>query len=295
MRPEALRAEPKTGGGKRETARTPERTRSGAVVFLEAQVGAGTVTEVWRAHNLSSRPLAIKRYRPATELASQAQWLLEREALLLSRLSHPALVGTHGVLAVGRIAEADGRLSERPGLALEHLDGGDSVVLAGSHPRHWAAALRHVLEAVVHMHALGFVHGDVKARHVMFDARGRAKLIDLSSCLPVGAICSAPIGTPTQQRVRDVGHRVSEDDDVFASAALVYELIAGVPPFADDAARAALQPTPVRRREEEQDQWITDLLETVYGMLRSEEFLGAPELGELVAALARVEHRFGVT
>src|SRR5690606_8940870 len=100
-----------------------------------------------------------------------------REHRVLARIDHP-----HVVRALG-FAERDGVAV----LVTELLSGGDLVPLAGGPPAHWLPAARGVAAALRAVHAAGFVHGDVKARNVLFDAGGRAKLIDFGSARPIGA------------------------------------------------------------------------------------------------------------
>ena len=257
-------------------------------MHLEALVAHSAISEVWRARSATGQVLALKRFVTSAVAASQAHWLLEREALLLSRLAHPAIVGTHGVVMPGNVIEPNGARSDRSGLALEYLGGGDLVALAGCQPRDWVAAARDVLDAVAHLHSAGFVHGDVKARNAVLASDGRAKLIDFSSCLPRGAVCRTPLGTASQQRVRHAGHVVCEDDDVFACAALVFEMLGGYPPFASERARRALEPVALPAPLADVDRSIDALVEIVCGMLRSASLLGSAELAALATALELV-------
>ena len=96
---------------------------------------------------------------------------------MLAAARHGYVVETYGLI------EHDGVCA----LALQYLPGGDLVSLAGVDPRHWLRAAYAVHAALTHLHSLGYAHRDVKARNVLFDARGRARLIDFASALPLGA------------------------------------------------------------------------------------------------------------
>src|SRR5262249_20221640 len=115
-------------------------------------------------------------------------------------------------------------------LALEYLPGGDLVALAGAHPRHWLWAARDVHAALEHVHACGYAHRDVKARNVLFDADGRARLIDFASALPLGARATNG-GTTAAHRSAARTATVSSADDTYAFAVLLYELVAGRLPY----------------------------------------------------------------
>lgn len=204
-------------------ARVPEAYR------IEERIGSGSVSEVWRARAPDGAIVAIKQLRP--ELAGQrrAHELLKREHRLLEHATHPAIVASSGFVAAERLEPAARRVS--PAIVLEWLGGGDLVSLAGADPKHWVNAAIDMTAALRHLHGLGIVHGDVKARNVLFDEHDRARLVDFSCAMPAGTKLEHAIGTASQQKPRSGSHIVSEDDDIFAFAALLYELLAGQAPF----------------------------------------------------------------
>jgi serine/threonine protein kinase len=186
---------------------------------LAERVGAGGSSEVWRAIDARGRSVALKIPRsdvqPHDSLAR-----LEREHEVLAAAQHGHVVATQGLI------EHRGACA----LALEYLPGGDLVALVGAHPRHWLPAARAVYAALAHLHARGYAHRDVKARNVLFDARGRARLIDFASALPLGA--AARTGGTTAAHTR-AGRSpiVAAADDAYAYAVLLYELFAGRLPY----------------------------------------------------------------
>jgi serine/threonine-protein kinase len=195
---------------------------------LVERVGAGGTSEVWRALDGRGQSVALKIPRSAVP-APEALARLEREHEVLAAAQHGAVVATYGLV-------------ERRGacaLALEYLPGGDLVALVGAEPRHWLRAARAIYAALAHLHALGFAHRDVKARNVLFDARGRAKLIDFASALPLGS--TAPSGGTTAAHLRSGRDAiVAAADDSYAYAVLLYELFAGRLPYGP-AGRSARQ------------------------------------------------------
>jgi serine/threonine protein kinase len=203
----------------------------------EWRVAAGSISEVWRATASDGRPVALKCLTAEFALHEHAGEWLRREYGVLSSLSHPSIVTVYGLIGPEQL-EAPAQLASRA-IVLEWLGGGDLVSLAGSAPKHWIGAADAVAAALEYLHDRGLAHGDVKARNVLFDDFDRARLVDFSSALPVGSRGAGRIGTTTQQRPRRRGHThiVDTDDDVFAFAALLYELLYGYAPFATQSTR----------------------------------------------------------
>ena len=147
---------------------------------------------------------------------------VEQEYRVASALIHPNIVRVLGYV--------DSEVG--PIIAFEYLPGGDLVSLAGLDPAHWLPALRDVTAGLAYLHGQGLVHRDLKARNVMFDAGGTARLIDFGSAAPVGSRWT--VGGTTAEAIspdRGAGP-VAFADDIYALAALSHELIHGAPPQA---------------------------------------------------------------
>jgi hypothetical protein len=83
--------------------------------------------------------------------------------------------------------------------------------------------------------ALGFVHGDLKARNVLLAADGGARLVDFAAARPPEPDVAAD-RTPA---------RWTRAGECAAFATIVYELVAGRPPFALRGGGRAAEPLPV--------------------------------------------------
>jgi len=267
--------------------RTPEAARSPCWQGLRLlrAVGRGRNADVWRAELPDATTVAVKF--PAIRFgAVEALTLVRAEAQLLEQFEHPHVVRLLGHFEPGTACHADGVAEERPGLVLEWLAAGDLVGMAGLPVQCWRDAALAVVGALAYLHGEGFVHGDVKARNVMLAADGGARLVDFATCRPCGHFCATPIGTPLQQRPRSRGHIVSEDDDWYAFAALLYELVAGRPPFDDERARDEQRPVPLERSNRLVTPAEQVLASTVWAMLTARRGLDRGDAAQLRAALA---------
>ncbi len=182
-------------------------------------LGRGGSAEVWLAVDDSGREAALKLLRAELRAQSAAHDLIRREFDTLERVAHPHVVHALGVF---EHAGADA-------LALEFLPGGDLVSLLGEHPRSWLDAVRAVLEAMLHLHAHGIAHCDLKARHVLFAADGSVRIVDFSAARALDDVLRR--GATTRAYEPATPTRTARDSDCFAFAALLYELVAGRLPY----------------------------------------------------------------
>ena len=198
---------------------------------------------VYLAEHLSlRRPVALKLLHPDVEGIDEVSLRFEREAFATGRVDHPNCVN---VSDFGRLD--DGALY----MVLEVLDGVSLFDLIEKEGRiDWKRALhigRHVLSALVCAHGEGIVHRDVKPENVILvdedgDADfakildfGIAKLFDganLPSDDPRLTQLGVTIGTPTYIAPEQAfGQPIDARADLYALSVMLYEMIAGVPPF----------------------------------------------------------------
>jgi serine/threonine-protein kinase len=209
----------------------------GGQFVLEHRVHAGVHAEVWRAQDSTGAPVAVKLARPAPEARAR----LRAERAWLEGFRHAAILYP--------VAWIDD--SRHMALVAEYIDGGDLLSLAGAGSRHWTKPMAEVAEALAYLHARSIVHRDVKARNVLLDSAGRARLIDFGSAAEMGA--PRTLGSTTAaHRYSDSG-TISAADDVYAFAVLLYELMAGRLPFgaAPERSKRDAEPpllAPLRRR-----------------------------------------------
>lgn len=213
-----------------------ELPRFGRYRALE-RLGAGAMGVVWRAHDPAiDRIAAIKVMRTEMLEPEARAAYLERfrtEVRAAGRCAHPAIVSVYD------FAEEAGQ----PYIVMEFVEGTTLARLlresaanrAAIAPR-LVAAMLEVLDGLGAAHATGVVHRDVKPGNIMITPAGAAKLadfgiarVDLSALTGTGAMIGTPgYMAPEQALGRGVDHRA----DLFAVAAILYEILVGRAPFA---------------------------------------------------------------
>lgn len=146
---------------------------------LERLLGRGGMAAVWLGHDeVLERPVAVKVL--SDTIAGDPEFVarFRREARTAAGLSHPNLVGVYDY----------SEENERPYLVMQFVPGED---LAAKIARQEAVdrdkLARELLEALVHIHAAGILHRDVKPANVIAEPDGTAKLIDFGIALPQDA------------------------------------------------------------------------------------------------------------
>jgi serine/threonine protein kinase len=196
------------------------------------RLGGGHRYEAYLAWDDHLHAIVVaKVLRPHLVADERALGDLSAEAELVSRLNHPVLLRSFGVVAHG----------PRPHLVLEHLEGPRLSTLVrryGTLPVEQLVPLALELSSVLHyMAEEGFVHLDVKPSNIIMGAPPR--LIDLSVARSIGDASSIrrPVGTdpymaPEQCRPVELGP-VGPAADVWGLGATLYRAAAGRRAFDD--------------------------------------------------------------
>ncbi len=247
-----------------ELARVPEdgagaewerALRPGAMVGrfeLLREIGRGGFGVVYEArdHELGRR-VAFKAVR-ASQPPEVTEERLLREAEAAAQLSHPNIVTLHDV----------GRTEHGPYLVLELLEGETLARLLRKGPITVVDAMHvgvEVARALAHAHAHGVVHRDLKPANVFVCTDGQVKVLDFGLAHAFGHRQQAG-GTPgymAPEQAEDAPE--DERSDVWALGVILFEMLSGRRPFADQGS-----------------------LEKPAPML---DMTGAPGLGDLVARM----------
>jgi eukaryotic-like serine/threonine-protein kinase len=222
---------------------TSSPTTVGGRYELGELLGRGGMAEVRRAVDQRlGRSVAVKQLRADLAIDPTFQARFRREAQSAAGLNHPTIV------AVYDTGEEIDPLSgvSIPYIVMELVEGQTlrDVLREGRKilPERALELTQGVLEALSYSHKAGIVHRDIKPANVMLTTNGEVKVMDFGIARAVADTSAtmtqtaAVIGTaqylsPEQAR----GETVDARSDLYSTGCLLYELLAGRPPFVGDS------------------------------------------------------------
>jgi len=182
-------------------------------------------------HATLERRAVLKRLRPELAVSEELVERFAREARAAARVHHENVVAVYDWIA----------WRGEHYIAQEFVDGVDlraALTHVGRFP--WRVAAQIALElarGLEAIHAHGTVHRDLKPANVLLGRNGDVKIADFGIALdatgggltsPGSTMGSPPYIAPEQL----LGERSDARADLFALGVVLYELLAGAPPFA---------------------------------------------------------------
>ena len=196
-------------------------------------LGEGAKKRVYLAHDSRlDRDVAVALIK-SEGLSEEGVARMGREAQAMGQLGdHPHIVTAHDIV------EEDGR----PYIIMEYMDGGSldgRLQQADGDGLALEQALRiggQVAQALEHAHGRGIIHRDLKPGNIWLSQDGAAKLGDFGFALAAdrsrltqaGMMVGTPYCMPPEQAL---GGEVTAASDLYSLGCVLYEMVAGRPPF----------------------------------------------------------------
>ncbi len=209
---------------------------------IERELGRGGMAVVYLAEDRKlGRAVALKVLRPELAASLGAERFL-RETEIAAKLTHP------NILALHDRGDADGLLYyTMPYVEGESLS--DRLARERQLPVDEALQItREVAEALAHAHAQGIVHRDIKPDNILFEG-GHAVVADFGIARAIDVAAGErltetglAVGTPAYMSPEQASgvEGVDARSDQYALACVLYEMLAGEPPFPGSSAQAIL-------------------------------------------------------
>jgi len=258
---------------------------------LEGEIGRGGMSVVYRARDMRlDRDVAVKVLRPELTVALGADRFL-REIQIAARLQHPHILPLH------ESGEVDGLFYYvMPFVAGESL----RALITEHGPLSVPEAVRITREigsALTHAHEQGFIHRDVKPENILLSS-GLAMIADFGIAQALVHAGLSPltdsgvvVGTPGYMSPeQSAGHtKLDPRTDVYSLGCVVYEMLAGEPPFTGPTAQAILarhiheRPPSLRVIRPSVPVGIEESINRALAKAPADRFASAAEFGDALA------------
>jgi eukaryotic-like serine/threonine-protein kinase len=210
---------------------------------LLEEIARGGMGIVYRARQLEPRRIvALKMLLPHQLGSPEMAARFRLEVRALSELEHPA------ILPVYQMGEQDGL----PFFAMKLATGGTLAQRKERYCGKWrtiAELVRSLAEGVQFAHERGVLHRDLKPGNILFDDQDRAYISDFGLAKVASAETDLTrsvdfLGTPhyvAPEVATRSARQATISSDIYSLGAILYELLAGGPPFEAESVPALLK------------------------------------------------------
>ena len=199
-----------------------------------ARGGMGVVYRAW--HFPGEREVAVKMIMAGQLATRESVARFRNEAAVAARLDHPNIVPVYEV----------GEFETQHYFSMRYVPGKRNIATwarelpAEGRCEAIAATMAEVVRAIAFAHERGVLHRDLKPSNILMDAAnwpqitdfGLAKLLDGEAATLT--LSSAVLGSPSYmapEQAEPRGREITTATDVYGLGAVLYELLAGRPPF----------------------------------------------------------------
>lgn len=199
------------------------------------KLGEGGVGAVYKGRDWTlDRLVAVKALKSDYSRNPQFLERFRAEAVILARLNHPNIATLYAL-----IQDHDDYF-----MVMEYIEGMDfEHIIRASGPLTLASAMSiwgQALEGVRHIHQNGVIHRDLKPSNLMLTATGRVKVMDFGIARAAGKARLTRqghlVGTFAYMAPEQIkGEEADARSDIYSLGLVLYELLAGAPPFQSDS------------------------------------------------------------
>lgn len=201
-------------------------------------IGLGTFARVKlvRHRNAEKTPFALKVMKKLDIILLKQVEHIKNEKIVLSMVDHPFIVNLLTTF----------QDEKRLFMLLEFVNGGELFTylraegrLPNDHAKFYGGE---VVLAFAYLHTLYIVYRDLKPENCLLDSEGHIKLTDFGFAKVVEDKTYTLCGTPeylAPEMIQSTGH--GKGVDWWALGVLLFEMLAGYPPFYDDSAFGTYQ------------------------------------------------------
>jgi len=207
---------------------------------LGAMIGTGGMADVYLAQDVRlNRQVAIKILR--SDLARDPSFVtrFNKEALSVAALNHP------GIVSVYDSGKEDSPSGAMPYIVMEYVEGKTLRELVNKGERFALNRAVEITEGILialqYSHKNGIIHRDIKPGNIMITDSGDVKVMDFGiarALADTGATMTSTwniIGTAQYLSPEQAtGTQADARSDLYSVGCLLYELLAGRPPFTGD-------------------------------------------------------------